>query len=89
MCKNVKNCKKRLNKQFPDVRDRRYGRDVINGIVKNFQDIESFTAIHMKSENERRHYTSFLKIKIMTSNEVQWISCKSLHLELYDDAHRT
>ena len=36
------NSKKKLNKQFPGDRDRWCRREIINEIVRTFQDVESF-----------------------------------------------
>ena len=57
MDKRLKTVKKNINKQFLDFRNRRYRREVINEIVKIFQNVESFIKIQMRSRNGRRHYT--------------------------------
>ena len=48
---------------FPGVR--RHRREVINKIVKIVQGVENFMEIQVSKGNERRHYTSFCKFKIM------------------------
>ena len=64
--KCLKFVRKRLNEQFPVVRDRRYRREVIDEIVRIFQDAESVMKIQVRRESGRRHFSSFCEIKIMT-----------------------
>ena len=65
MDKRLKTVRKILNKQFPGIRNRRFRREVINEIVRIFQTVESLIKIQMRSGNERKHFTSHCKIKIM------------------------
>ena len=84
--------KKGLNEQFSGIRSMRYRKEIINEIVRIFEDTKSFIELEMSSENERRHYNSFCKLKIFihkTNNEKQWRSCKTLHFLLYGSAHST
>ena len=72
---------KMLNKQFPGVRDGMNGREVINDIVRIFQDVEKCLKTQMRSGNGRKHYTSFVNSNddCKINNEKQWMSSKSLH----------
>ena len=42
-----------------------YGREVINEMIRIFQDVERFMKIQFRSENTRMHYMNLCKIKIM------------------------
>ena len=51
--------------QFPDVKDRRQRKGIINGIIFIFQDEESFMEIQVSRGNGTRHSSFFRKVKIM------------------------
>ena len=78
--------KKKLNKQFPGVRDGRHRWDVINEIVRIFQGVENFMEIQVWRGNGKTHYTSFCKIRIMIIRPATRSNGKKMHFLLYNDS---
>ena len=66
-----------LNEQFSGIKDRKYQREIINEIVRLFQDIESFMKIQTRRTVGRRHHikaivvSSKIEIMIVTSSGKQ------------------
>ena len=48
-----------------------YRREVINEIVRIFQDAESFMKIQMRSGSGRKHYANLCKAKIMVIRQIE------------------
>ena len=57
--KQVKICKKMLDKKYLGVRDRKHTQEFFNEIVRNLHSIGSFKEILIIRDHGRRHYTGF------------------------------
>ena len=85
MDKILKNSKENLNKRFPDVvRFRRRRKEIIDEIVRIFQNVESFIKIQIIIENGRWHYTRIFKINMIIVRPTMRYNGWSINLFIFN-----